>query len=377
MATPVGRGAIATVLIEGPGATGIVDHFFRNRRNLPLASIACDQIVFGCWHSASSSEELVVCRRATDDLEIHCHGGRAAPEAVLRSLEDHGCQLLTWQEFLGTRRIEAEATEALSRSETERTAAILLQQHAGVLSRRLATVSQQLRDRQPDAALQRLNALLDSWPIGKHLTQPWQVVVAGAPNVGKSSLVNALLGFQRSIVSSQAGTTRDLVVADTAIDGWPIRLIDTAGLRPGPVGVEEQGIALARQQLRSADLVLEIRDTSVETGASASDTSTSGWPGESPCVFAEQASVLTVWNKSDLVGSNRATPTELSTSAVTGSGIGLLIDAIGQQLVPCPPAESAPILFTPRQRDAVGKAIDHVRHNQLDRAAEALSESCR
>src|SRR5207244_11945531 len=68
--------------------------------------------------------------------------------------------------------------------------------------------------------------------VGRHLTAPWRVAVAGAPNVGKSSLVNALAGYQRSVVAPTPGTTRDVVTALLAIDGWPVELADTAGLRP-------------------------------------------------------------------------------------------------------------------------------------------------
>ena len=377
MVTPVGRGAIATVLVEGPDATAVVNHFFRTTLGLPLEAISCGRIVFGHWRTPSSREETIVCRRTADLIEIHCHGGRAAPQAVLHSLRDHGCQSLPWQEFFGTSdSISAEATEALSRSETERTAAILLEQHDGVLSGELRTVRRQLTDRRPDEALQRLTALLDNWPFGEHLTQPWQVVVAGAPNVGKSSLVNALLGFQRSIVTGQAGTTRDLVVADTVIDGWPIRLIDTAGLRSAPSRVEEQGIALAQRQMRAADLVVEIRDLSVAPNLHAASESVVDRNDYTLQAFTEGVPVLTVWNKCDLERGTGTAPPALSTSALTGFGIGKLIDTIGQRLVPHPPAASTPVLFTSRQRNTVKAAVACILDNRLDLAAQYLHRLC-
>src|SRR5439155_711085 len=98
--------------------------------------------------------------------------------------------------------------------------------------------------------------------LGRHLTNPWRVVVAGAPNVGKSSLVNALAGYARCVVSPTPGTTRDVVSTLIAVDGWPIELLDTAGLRLPGENLEQQGIALARAAVESADLCLWVIDAS-------------------------------------------------------------------------------------------------------------------
>jgi tRNA modification GTPase len=92
------------------------------------------------------------------------------------------------------------------------------------------------------------------------------VVIAGPPNVGKSSLINALLGYQRAIVFDQPGTTRDVLTATTAIDGWPVELADTAGIREGDDAIETEGVARALAEIRAADLVVEVWDASQETG---------------------------------------------------------------------------------------------------------------
>src|SRR6185503_7750192 len=107
----------------------------------------------------------------------------------------------------------------------------------------------------------RLLALAE---VGLHLTTPWRVVFAGPPNVGKSSLVNALLGYPRAIVYDQPGTTRDVLTASTAFDGWPFELRDTAGLRDGISldSVEVEGVARARAQIATADLVVFVHDRS-------------------------------------------------------------------------------------------------------------------
>ena len=101
--------------------------------------------------------------------------------------------------------------------------------------------------------------------LGLHLTTPWRVVLAGAPNVGKSSLMNAIAGYQRAIVSPTPGTTRDVVTVTTAIDGWPVQLADTAGLRETQDELESAGVALADAAIGEADLVIVVSDASADS----------------------------------------------------------------------------------------------------------------
>ena len=112
--------------------------------------------------------------------------------------------------------------------------------------------------------LDAAEVMLGRWdalrPAARHLVEPFIVAILGEPNAGKSSLLNRLIGFERAVVSPLPGTTRDLVTADTAIEGWPVRLIDTAGLREGGEDLETEGMELAREQARSADLVLWLHD---------------------------------------------------------------------------------------------------------------------
>ena len=109
----------------------------------------------------------------------------------------------------------------------------LLDQYHGALESEIEAIRTLLRELQPniDAAASRLETLLGRASIGLHLVRPWRVTIAGPPNVGKSSLLNALAGFERAIVFDQPGTTRDVLTVLTAIDGWPIELADTAGWR--------------------------------------------------------------------------------------------------------------------------------------------------
>src|SRR5439155_1993256 len=170
----------------------------------------------------------------------------------------------------------------LQRAPTLRTAAILLDQLHGAFDSAVARVLE-LLDTDPGAARAALGELVRFAPVGRHLVEPWKVVVAGPPNVGKSSLVNALAGYQRTVVSEVAGTTRDAVSVQLAFDGWPVELTDTAGLREAS-GLEAAGIERAKRALAEADLVLWLRACGEPASASLSGDSLN----------------LVVWNKSDL-----------------------------------------------------------------------------
>jgi tRNA modification GTPase len=134
------------------------------------------------------------------------------------------------------------------------------------------------------ARVERLSALAE---VGSHLTHPWRIVLAGRPNVGKSSLINALVGFERALVHATPGTTRDLVTAASAIDGWPVELIDTAGLRSTGDALEAAGIRLAEGQMAAADLVVLVFDASSRGDVDQQQLATR-WP-----------EALTVYNKCD------------------------------------------------------------------------------
>src|SRR5205814_566998 len=154
------------------------------------------------------------------------------------------------------------AAAELVRAPTTRTAAVLLDQYHGAFERALQIAQAALEQQDLDAATRLLNELAEHAPLGRHLTTPWRVVVAGAPNVGKSSLVNALAGFQRSVVAATPGTTRDVVTTLIAVDGWPVELADTAGLRLGAGSLEAKGIEMARSAAAAADLCLWVLDAS-------------------------------------------------------------------------------------------------------------------
>jgi len=374
--TPVGRGAVAVVAVEGPAAVATVEPFFVAANQKPLSQQPLGRIVFGRWRDRQG-EELIVCRRSAEQLEVHCHGGTWAAKQIVEQLAQSGCRSVDWQEWIVETSddvVQAEAQQTLSETLTLQAAAIVLDQYHGALSREVEAILAQLNDGCSAAVEARLDRLLALSEVGLHLSAPWRVVVAGRPNVGKSSLINALIGYQRAIVFDQPGTTRDVVSATTAVQGWPITLSDTAGLHSSNDELELAGIALAREQLAGADLVLWVVDATC-LGEDCSATELAGRECKQVDLVLEDASTLTVVNKSDLVpAAEQGDDFALATSALTGAGIGELIRAIAQRFVPQPPATGQAVPFTRRQADLVVSALAACRRNDRATVSTALEE---
>ena len=365
--TPPGRGAVAAIAAEGHAAMAAVDAHFRAANGKLLVDQPIGRVSFGHWHDDPAAdapgEEVIVCRSGSVSMEIHCHGGVAAPRRILDALARSGCEIQSWQTWLqhdAARGLEADAEIALAAAATRRTAAILLDQRGGALRGALEAIRRDLAAGRLDEAQRRLRTLLDQVPVGLHLTQPWQVALAGRPNVGKSSLINALVGYERAIVFDQPGTTRDVLAAETAFDGWPVRLTDAAGLREPADALEAEGVERARGRLGRADLVVWVLDATALDAADRPAPYAAAMrelAAEAPALAA--AEPLVVVNKIDLAAPPDPRPGEaVFTSAVTGAGVDRLIAAMAQRLVPHPPAAAAAIPFQPRQFDLLAAAMD-------------------
>jgi tRNA modification GTPase len=343
--TPSGRGAIATIRVTLVGASRpLVDIWpFRAANGRPLSGQSVGRIVFGRWGS-EPGEEVVVCALDDATVEIHCHGGEAASRRILRDLAAAGCRVVAWPEFLQHTNspLRAEIMALLCRATTLPTAAILWEQANGLFEWAVGALVAEAPANLPAAAV-RIREWLEWADFGLHLTPPWRVVLAGRPNVGKSSLINAILGYTRCVVVDQPGTTRDVVTAQTAVDGWPIELSDTAGLRASADPLESAGIARARQALETADLVVVLFD--ISQPASAADRA----------ILAEHRPAIVVAHKCDLPvydGDDRWQPVEtaawLCVSSQTGAGVEALVAAISGQLVPRVPPPDSLIPLTER-----------------------------
>lgn len=369
--TPVGRGAVATVLVVGTHVAEAVGRWFQPASGQPVSQISLGRIAFGRWRSGEGpGEELVICRRSETQIEVHCHGGVAAAENILRSLAGEGFSTLDWQTW--TRRAEsdpiaAEARVALAAAQTDRAALVLLDQYNGALRTAIDLIVGLCEAGNLAQAEAELNELLRYESLGRHLAAPWRVVLAGAPNVGKSSLINALVGFERAIVFDEPGTTRDVLAAYTAFDGWPVALFDTAGLRPATDDIEAQGVARAREQIAAADLVLLVFDA------------TQGWSAADQELADSIPNALVTHNKCDLlIGAacraalDSASIPPLYTSARTGVGMEDLMRAISQRLVPSTPPPGAAVPFTRTQIDSLRAALVLIQQDNGTGAASLL-----
>lgn len=367
--TPSGRGAIATIRVSGSRAVEIVSDLLQTGSRPSLANRSERSIVFGRWGDGTG-EELVASCLGDDRVEIHCHGGIAAVARIVSDLERSGCEILAWQEDVCRKnqlpqsgRWQREAQIALAAARTERTAGILLDQFGGAGDRTVQQILAMLDTGDRTRAQQLLDELLAKTSLGLHLINPWSVVLAGRPNVGKSSLINALLGYERAIVFDTPGTTRDIVSATTACDGWPITLSDTAGWRDEANEIESQGIAAAKAAAAQADLVLVVVDRS------------QGWTTADEALCEACPGALLVWNKSDLAASATtwARP-GIHVSAKTGEGISDLLAEIARRLVPNPPPAGAAVPFTESQVKSLAAASAALAANELAVAQKVLQQ---
>ena len=336
--TPRGRGAVATIGVRGD--LDCLDGHFQAVNQKVVDDQELNRICFGTW-GATHPEEVVFVRLTETNAEVYCHGGEAAVRRIVTDLADDGAEVISWREWhhQGNARIDCECMEAVIQATTVRTAHILLNQVRTfpAVIRKLLSVDARKRG-------EILNNVLRWAEFGLHLTRPWNVVLCGRPNVGKSSLVNALVGFSRSVVYDQPGTTRDIVSVETAIDGWPMQFSDTAGIREQTEEqLESAGIARARERLADADLQLIVLDAA------------SGLTDEDRTLMESAPDGLIIWNKCDLKSAPKSGPPGLTVSALAQTGIAELIAAIVSGLVPEFPDSSVAIPVSQTQIDTIRK----------------------
>ena len=305
ISTPYGAGGIAVIRVSGDEAVSIVDRIFLGRVSLSETSangIRHGQIVRFADNGAQKEVlDEVLCSvfcapnsfTGEDVVEIACHGSLFIQQELLRWLIDAGCRAAEPGEF--TRRAflngkmdlaQAEAVADLIAAQSKAEKDLALSQLRGSVSNELAALRERLlhftslieleldfadheelefADRSELTALAdeiaaKLQALLSSFRTGNAIRHGIPVAIVGAPNVGKSTLLNALLGEQRAIVSDIQGTTRDTIEDTLVIDGILFRLIDTAGLRETDDTLESMGIERSRQAMEKAQIIIYMSD---------------------------------------------------------------------------------------------------------------------
>jgi len=369
IATAPGTGGIGIIRISGPDALPLLRKVFAPRT--PRSHFTSHTLYYGAIvdrEGQTLDEALAVYMRAPqtytreDVVELHCHGSYLVLQSILRTLITWGCRLaepgeFTKRAFLAGRidLTRAEAVIDLLQAQTEAGARLAVNQMQGQLFDRLGAVRQRLVEylallevaidfpdddveifdsRQIAARLQPevivpLEQLIALAEQGRIVREGVKVVIAGRPNVGKSSLLNALLREERALVTPVPGTTRDTVEERIDIGGIPVNLVDTAGIRRHEDPVEVLGIERARRKLAEADLVLFVVDA--QTGLTPRD--------HELYESIREKQHLVVLNKRDLVNDEQiatlagAFATVVAVSARQGEGIEALQEAIYKAII--------------------------------------------
>lgn len=372
IATPIGEGGIAVIRVSGPDAISLSAKGFDGRINLAAAATHTAHV--GKFQTAAGTvlDEVVtvVFKEPTsytgeNVVEISCHGGVHISEAILKALLEYGARLakpgeFTKRAFLNGRMdlSQAEAVADLIHAGSERSRRSSLRQLQGELGRQISGLREgliraaglleleldfaeeglELADKSNVAgqireAIATIRELLETYHTGRLYRDGVKVVLAGMPNVGKSSLLNALLKEQRAIVTDLPGTTRDTIEESLSINGLAFRIVDTAGLREAVDRAEQEGVRRSEDQINSSDLLVLVMDGSKP-------------PGAEELKLAERlandlrgkASTIVAFNKIDLSpGTNGALEQSVSAiqpsatvkvSALTGEGLERLREAL-------------------------------------------------
>ena len=401
ISTPYGSGGIAVVRVSGASAIQIVDTLFHGRKSLMEAkayTVHYGEIRRNPGFRLPDSDKedildqvLVSVYRAPhsftgeDVVEIACHGSMYIQQTLLQWLVDAGCQLakageFTQRAFLNGKMdlTEAEAVADLIAAQTKAEKDLALSQLRGGISNELAALRERLltftslieleldfadheelefADRSELFALAQeidttIGRLVGSFKTGNAIKQGIPVAIIGAPNVGKSTLLNALLGEERAIVSDIQGTTRDTVEDTLVLGGMLFRFIDTAGMRQTEDTIESLGIERSRQAAQKAAVIIHLQDATqpVDTLAQIGDI--------------QDKTIIPVYNKVDLIGERLEAKGERQEARIYLSAKSGDVEVLKQQL----------ISFAREQYDTRNAVtISNTRHYEaLVRAQEAI-----
>ena len=352
ISTPAGNGAIGIIRLSGPEALLFLGKLWKG--HVPVSEFRPSQVYVGPLHSLENQsllDQVVTFYRQAphsytgeDVVEVQGHGGRQLLELLLKNFLVAGARMaepgeFTKRAFLNGRMdlAQAEAVADLIHATSEKAAQLANRQREGRLSEYVRGLRDKLKvmraqmeamidfpededvqglhheevsERVESLSLQ-INHLLKTYEEGRILREGARIAIIGKPNVGKSSLFNALLQSDRAIVHATPGTTRDLIEEVLNLRGLSVRFIDTAGIRKGEGGIEQEGIRRSQERLKQADLVLAVFD--ISRPLDAEDEMVRESIGE--------ISVLSVFNKKDLAPAFQPPNPHLSLSAKSGSGV--------------------------------------------------------
>lgn len=401
ISTPPGVGGIGVVRVSGPGTCAVVQKAFVGAQGQALCNPVSHRAYHGYMVDAEGQrvDEVLLCvmRRprsytCEDVAEISCHGGSISTRRVLEAVLARGARVaepgeFTKRAFLNGRLdlAQAEAVIDLINARTEASHRAALNQLEGALSQHVRRVREALLQvsvyleagidfpeedielvsagglvERLEAIAGQFDRLLSTFERGRLLREGVAIAIVGRPNVGKSSLLNALVGRDRAMVSPQPGTTRDTVEAELNLNGLLLRVIDTAGIRTTHDAIEQEGVRRARDVVARAELLVVVFDGSMALTA------------DDYQLLTETAAKLRVLvqNKSDLqpcwsrleLGSEHAETPFISVSASRGDGLPALEQAVVRHVVGDARFNQDEVRLTQsRHRQLIDAALHNVR----------------
>ena len=401
IATPLGVGGIAVVRCSGPQAIAAAQRVFVRQNGLPVTHLQSHHAYHGFVVDGQGEriDEALLCvmRRPRsytreDVAEISCHGGVLITQRVLDAVLQQGVRVAEPGEF--TRRAflngrldltQAEAVIDLINARSQASHRAAVNQLDGALSRRLRDLREELiqvsvyleagidfpeedlqlvseaeLDKRLAGVAAQLEALAASFARGRLLRDGMAVAVVGRPNVGKSSLLNALLGRDRAIVSPQPGTTRDTIEEELTLGGVLVRLTDTAGLHGAADVIEQEGMRRARSAVERAELLIVVLDGSA--ALTAEDRMVMAETADAPrLVVRNKCDLPPLWNAADLTCRGQI----LDVSALRELGLSDLQDAILRHALGDEPLSQDEVLLTrARHHQSIKGALQNVRTAQ-------------
>ena len=356
--TPKGAAGIATIQVCGKGSLDVIKRYFQGTREPHSDS----RLYYGKFLDDKREiidEVLLVCYEKI--VEIHCHGGETSISSILYLLRENGVCINLHEEWIEKKykfAIERTAFRLFLSSRSELAAKVFIHQLQGALRKELEKILAEM-DKNPKIAQEQLCKLQETARFGKSLAFPRKLFLVGAPNVGKSTLLNSLIDKERMLVDAKPGTTRDIVCESFTIDGIPFYIMDTAGIRNSEDVLENMGIANSKMALENAKKVIWVCDASKE-------------PGELSELFAQREKIVVV-NKIDLAQNylslyQKKYPSAIAISALQKKGLDNLKSTLTLEFKPFISKNPRAIVLSSHQESLIQEIILALENKRLDKA---------